>query len=72
MSKVICAREDCKWNDDNHKCTCKELNFSCSDVATVNDGRQEFWRCRMFEKAEWAKDLEETFKEVIRNMEKEA
>lgn len=67
MSKVICAREDCKWNGDKHKCTCKELNFSCSYVATVNDGRQDFWVCRMFEQTEWSKQLEESFNEILRN-----
>ena len=65
MTKVICAKAECKYNDDNNKCTRKEINLSCCSVMTVNDGRQEYNRCRSFEESEESKRLKAALEEIM-------
>ena len=48
MTKVWCADNGCRFNDEN-LCTAKKINLSWCSVMTVHDGRQEYHRCRMRE-----------------------
>lgn len=46
--KVFCADISCEYNKNN-TCRAKELALSWSSVLTVNDGRQEFLRCKTYQ-----------------------
>lgn len=66
MSKVICAAIECKHNK-NGVCKKKELNFAAGNIATVHEGRQDVWWCRMYELSDFAKEIKEMLKGVIPN-----
>lgn len=52
MTKVYCADITCKFNDINGLCTQKKIAFSFHSVNTLWEGRQEYHRCKMYQKAE--------------------
>ena len=58
MGKVVCAAIECKYNEDN-VCTKEEINLSSGNIATVHQGRQDVWWCRMFELSDFAKKINE-------------
>lgn len=62
MSKVICAAVECKYNK-NSICKAKEINLSAGNIATVHEGRQDIWRCKMYELSEFSKKVIEFLKE---------
>ncbi len=59
MTKVYCADTSCKFNNDKGVCTQKSIALSWHSVVTVNDGRQEFSRCKTYEKSEVFEKIEE-------------
>lgn len=62
MPRVKCASIDCKWNNDNSMCSYKGiLLLNDSYYHTTNEGRQHFHNCKMYEKSESAKLIEENF-----------
>ena len=65
MNGLICAADDCLYND-KHRCISKRVNLSDHSVITVHEGRQHFWRCRNYEMSEHAKQVEEQMKAIMR------
>lgn len=66
MSKVVCACIECKHNK-NGICKKKEINLANGNIATVYEGRQNVWWCRMFELSDFAKEINEMLRKVIPN-----
>jgi hypothetical protein len=62
MSKVICAAVECKYNK-NSICKAKQINLTAGNIATVHEGRQDMWRCKMYELSEFAKKVDKFLKE---------
>lgn len=62
MSKVICAAVECKYNK-NSICKAKEINLSAGNIATVHEGRQDIWRCKMYELSDFSKEVRKLLKE---------
>lgn len=53
MTKLYCARIECKYNDGKDcRCLAKTVNLAAWYGHTVNEGYQEFSRCRTFEESE--------------------
>lgn len=65
MTKVICAYTDCKYNSDKFVCKCKNISLASWNVATVNDGRRDFWECKNYEQSEEAAALASNFAQYI-------
>ena len=55
MNGLICAADDCLYND-KHRCISKRVNLSDYSVITVHEGRQHFWLCKQYEQSERAND----------------
>ena len=66
MTKVVCAAIECK-HQKNGICTKKEINLSQGNIATVYEGRQDVWRCRMFELSDFSREIQEMLRKVIPN-----
>ena len=58
MTKVYCADVSCKYCNDDGVCTQKRIGLAWMSVMTVNDGRQEYNRCRMYHKSEIMSKIE--------------
>jgi hypothetical protein len=56
VTEITCACFDCKFCDDNAKCTAKEIKITFGNIATVWEGRQDVWWCKSFEMSEEAKE----------------
>lgn len=52
MARIVCARTDCKYNNDKNQCTAKDVKLSYHSVMTVWDGRQELLKCKNYEQDE--------------------
>lgn len=52
MPKLYCARIECKYNE-NQKCKAKTVNLGAWYGNTINEGYQEFSRCRTYEDSEY-------------------
>ena len=63
--KVYCTNLKCKYQ--TNKCTCKnkEIELEFNNVCTVNQGRQDFLKCKSFEKSDVYARLEERIAYVI-------
>lgn len=63
MTKIICARLECKHNKDT---ICKARCVEMSDhfILTVWEGRQEFLKCKTYEMSETAKAFRRAIEEV--------
>ena len=61
MAKVYCANVACKFMNDNGVCTSKKIALSYCSVATMNEGRQEYCKCKMFEESDNYKQMKELF-----------
>ena len=59
MTKIYCADASCKFNNDKGVCTSKKVALSWHSIVTVNEGRQEFKRCKTYEKSEVFEKIEE-------------
>lgn len=66
MSKVICAAVECKYNK-NAICKKREINLAAGNISTVHEGRQDVWRCKMYELSDFAKEIREKLKKVLPN-----
>ena len=67
MTKVYCADVSCKYVNDKGVCTQKKIGLGWSSVVTVNDGRQEFHRCKMYEESESAREIRKFFEKQKNN-----
>ena len=45
-TKINCSRIDCKYCGDSCICQRNEISFSYHSVFTVNNGRQEYLKCK--------------------------
>ena len=63
MTKIYCADTSCEFNNDKGTCTAKKVALSWHSVMTVNDGRQEFNRCKTYQKSERCKEFEKIMAE---------
>lgn len=62
MPRIKCASVECKYNNDSCHCTYKgELILCDCYVVTLNEGRQHYHRCKMYEMSERAKQLTDDF-----------
>ena len=52
MTKIFCADISCKYNGKNSVCTAKVIALSWHSIETVNNGRQEYNRCKTREESE--------------------
>ena len=59
MTKIHCADISCAFCNDKGICTQKNIGLAWMSVMTVNDGRQEYNRCRMYQKSETMIEIEE-------------
>lgn len=62
MPTVKCSQLDCKYNSNRYTCKQKKIYLTWNCVATVNDGQQEFLRCKQYEQDPFFKELDELFK----------
>ena len=62
MTKIYCADVACVYNDEG-VCKAKRVALSWHSVVTVNEGRQEFNRCKTREPSERARLFEQFFRE---------
>lgn len=46
MTKIYCADIGCRFCREDGTCMAKTVSLSWSSVMTVNDGRQEYHRCK--------------------------
>ena len=65
MTKIICPCTDCVHNGNRYVCKCKEVSLIFRNMATVNEGRQDLWVCKQYEKSARAKELEDKFAALI-------
>ena len=65
MTKVYCADTTCEFNGDNGVCTQKKIALGWSSVITLWDGRQEYQRCKMYQKSEQSRQIEEQFRKLM-------
>lgn len=65
MTGVVCAAVDCRYNNDRNRCTAKKVELSWSSVMTLWEGRQEFFRCKQYEKSAEAVELEKKLSEFM-------
>lgn len=72
MTKIYCADSSCKFLNDNGVCTAKTVALGWSSVVTVNNGRQEYNKCKTHEKSDRAKEIEKSFEKIIKDGEKDA
>jgi hypothetical protein len=62
MTKVYCADSSCSFCNDNGVCTQKKIGLAWLSVQTVREGRQEYNKCRMYQKSDIAKQIGEKMK----------
>lgn len=66
MTKVKCADLSCKYNNGIDTCKAKEISLSWSSVMTVWDGRQEFLRCKVYEKSDEFLAMQAKVAEIVK------
>ena len=59
MPKVYCAAMDCEFNSDKGLCTAKSIALSSASVMTVWEGRQDYNKCKTFQKSQEAIRIQE-------------
>lgn len=65
MPKITCTCFDCKFCNDESKCTAEEIKLKSGNIATVWEGRQDVWWCKSFEMSDEAKAIHEKVKEYF-------
>ena len=55
---VYCASSECKYNSNTGRCTAKRVDLTWHSISTVWDGRQEFWKCKQYEKSAEYSEME--------------
>ena len=65
MTKLYCARIECKYNDGkDNRCLAKTVNLGAWYGQTKNAGYQEFSMCETFEESEDTKRIKELFNQL--------
>lgn len=66
-TKISCSCIDCKYCDDNYVCKKEKVNLIFLNVLTVNEGRQDYLKCKQFEERddeEWL-SIQNAAKEIL-------
>ena len=63
MTKVYCADVSCAYCNEKGVCTQKSIGLAWTSVMTVHDGRQEYNKCRMYQKSAAMEKIEGFMKE---------
>ena len=66
MTKVICPCAECVHNGDHYICNAEKVEFIYRNMATVNEGRVDMWKCKQYELSEIARKIDEGFSEYIK------
>ena len=66
MTKVICPCTECVHNGDHYICNAEKVEFIYRNMATVNEGRVDMWKCKQYELSEIARKIDEGFSEYIK------
>ncbi|MBO4542166.1 MAG: hypothetical protein J5725_03170 [Bacteroidales bacterium] len=66
MSKVVCPSVECKYCNDAHICTAKQVNLTYRNMATVNEGRVDMWICNQYEPDDEYRELEKNLEEFMK------
>ena len=64
-TKIFCADASCKNLDNYNICKLSKVTLSWHSVVTLNDGRQEFLKCKSYEESEASKQFKERLAELI-------
>ena len=62
MTKIYCADVSCEYCNDKGVCTQKKVALAWMSIQTVHEGRQEYNRCRMYQKSKRSIEIEEFIK----------
>ena len=65
MTKIYCADPTCEFCNEKGVCTQRTVCLSYHSVVTVWDGRQEYHRCKSYQKSKVAIRLENELKDLI-------
>ena len=68
MTKIYCADPSCEFCNDKGVCTAKNVSLSWQSIMTLWEGRQEFHRCKTYQKSKRSVELEQQFKELAQKM----
>ena len=63
--KVYCSNLKCKYMNDKNMCKNKEIELEFNNICTINQGRQDFLKCKSYEKSEVYARLEERIAELV-------
>lgn len=63
MASVKCADISCKYLSERGTCKAKKIELSWHSVATMNEGRKEFLRCKQHEESADYKRIAKWFEE---------
>ena len=64
MTKIICAKTECKYNK-KCQCSAKEINLTAHSIVTLYNDRQDFNICLTFEESEESKELRKKFMKFL-------
>lgn len=64
MSRIYCANPSCEFNKEDI-CTAPKVSLSWHSVLTVYDGRQEYNRCKTYQKSRKAIEIEKMMEGII-------
>lgn len=70
-TKIYCAATDCEFNGDKGICTAKKVALSWSSIMTLWDGRQQFNKCKTYQKSMDAIKIENMVAEMYANWREE-
>lgn len=65
MTKIYCADVSCEFNNDKGVCSQKTVCLGWSSVMTVWDGRQEFHRCKSYQKSKQSIEIESQMRKYM-------
>ena len=64
MPKIYCADQSCEFNGEDGKCKAKSVALSWHSVVTMNDGRQEYQRCKTRQPSERYLAIQKAFEKL--------
>lgn len=62
---IYCASIECKHRSNTGRCTAKKVELYWNSVMTAHQGRQEFLRCKQYEKSTEYAELEGQLEEWL-------
>lgn len=69
MPKIFCAAIDCEFNGYDGKCHAKEIALSDHSIMTLWEGRQQYQKCKTYQKLQAAIDYERFIEAAIKQRE---